>query len=254
MPMTFAALLEAGVVAASLACGGVGAAVASRVRAAARADRLALRFARAREAAFVDAARRLASAARESADAVRDELARAARVAAPAVDGVLVYEQRDDELRCVVAFGDRFAYFAGSSVALDDTSALPARALAAGHRVTLDDVNVRKIHPTDAAALAVPLALDAGRACALVVAAQQPLDADAVERLVTLADQAAPAYSIALDREHDRRSAEFDGLTGLLTPRAFRRNLTALVDRLDRAALQVGDDLLQALPPPVHVQ
>src|SRR5947209_6145009 len=231
MPMTFAALLEAGVVAASLACGGVGAAVASRVRAAARADRLALRFARAREAAFVDAGRGLASAARESADAVRDELARAARVAAPAVDGVLVYEQRDDELRCVVAFGDRFAYFAGSSVALDDTSALPARALAAGHRVTLDDVNVRKIHPTDAAALAVPLALDAGRACALVVAAQQPLDADAVERLVTLADQAAPAYSIALDREHDRRSAEFDGLTGLLTPRAFRRNLTALVDR-----------------------
>src|SRR5690349_19082215 len=27
-----------------------------------------------------------------------------------------------------------------------------------------------------------------------------------------------------------------------------------LVDRLDRAALQVGDDLFQALPPPVHVQ
>ncbi len=178
--MTLAALLEAGVVAASLACGGGSAAVASRVRAAARADRLALRFARAREAAFVDAARRLASAARESVDAVRDELARAARVAAPAVDGVLVYEQRDAELRCVVAFGDRFAYFAGTSVALDDTSALPARAFAAGHRVTLDDANVLKLHPTDVAALAVPLALDAGRACVLVVAAQQPLDAGAV--------------------------------------------------------------------------
>ena len=159
-----------------------------------------------REAAFVDAARRLASAARESVDAVRDELARAARVAAPAVDGVLVYEQRDAELRCVAAFGDRFAYFAGTSVALDDTSALPARAIAAGHRATLDDANVLKLHPTDVAALAVPLALDAGRACALVVAAQQPLDAGAVERLVTLADQAAPAYSIALDREHDRRT------------------------------------------------
>ena len=231
MPIALAALLEAGVVAASLACGGTGAVVASRVRAAARADRLALRLAHAREAAFVDAARRLASAARESADAVREELARAARVAAPAVDGVLVYEQRDTELRCIVAFGDRFAYFAGSSVALDDTSALPARAIAAGHRAMLDDANVLKLHPTDVAALAVPLALDAGRACALVVAAQQPLDAGAVERLVTLADQAAPAYSIALDREHDRRTAEFDGLTGLLTPRAFRRKLTALVDR-----------------------
>ena len=231
MPVTLAALLEVGIVAASLACGGGSAVVASRTRAAARADRLALRLARAREAAFVDAARRLASAARESADAVREELVRAARVAAPAVDGVLVYEQHDAALGCIVASGDRFAYFAGSSIALDDVDALPARAVAAGHRVTLDDANVRRLHPTDGAALAVPLALDAGRACVLVAAAQEPLDADAVERLVTLADQAAPAYVIALDREHDRRSAEFDGLTGLLTPRAFRRRLNALVDR-----------------------
>jgi diguanylate cyclase (GGDEF)-like protein len=231
MPVTLAALLEVAIVAGSLACGGGGAVVASRTRAAARADRLALRLARAGEAAFVDAARRLASAARESADAVRDDLARAARVAAPAVDGVLVYEQHDAMLRCIAAFGDRFAYFAGSAVALDDASALPARAIAAGHRVTLDDANVQQLHPADVAALAVPLALDAGRACVLVAAARQPLDASAVERLVTLASQASPAYLIALDREHDRRRAEYDGLTGLLTPRAFRRRLNALVDR-----------------------
>ncbi|HEY0382807.1 MAG TPA: hypothetical protein VGC72_11445, partial [Candidatus Elarobacter sp.] len=81
MPVTLAALLEVGIVAASLACGGGGAVAASRTRAAARADRLALRFARAREAAFVEAARRLAGAARESVDAVREEIARAARVA-----------------------------------------------------------------------------------------------------------------------------------------------------------------------------
>jgi len=230
MPVTLAALLEVAVVAGSLACGVGSAVVASRTRAAARADRLALRLARARESSFVDAARRLASAARESVGAVRDELVRAARVAAPAVDGVLVYEQCDAALRCVVAFGDRFGYFAGSSIALDDAAALPARAIAAGHRITLDDANVAKPHPTDAAALAVPLALDAGRACVLVTAAQEQLDAGAIERLVTLADQAAPAYLIALDREHDRRSAEFDGLTGLLTPRAFRRRLSGLVD------------------------
>jgi diguanylate cyclase (GGDEF)-like protein len=236
MPVTLAALLEIGIVAASLACGGAGAVVASRTRAAARADRLALRLARAREAAFIDAARRLAGAARESVDAVRVEIARAARVAAPAVDGVLVYEQHDGALRCIVAFGERFAYFAGSSVALDDASALPARAIAAGHRITLDDTGVRALHPTDVAALAVPLALDAGRACALVAAARQPLDAGALERLVTLADQASPAYLTALDRERDRRSAEYDGLTGLLTPRAFRRRLNTLVDRARYAA------------------
>ena len=228
--MTLAALLEAGIVAASLACASGAAVVASRSRAAARADRLALRLARAREGAFVDAARRLATAARESADAVRAEITRAARIAAPAVDGVLVYEQHDASLRCTAAFGVRFAYFAGSSVALDDPSALAARAIAAGHRMTLDHPDVRPLHPTDVSALAVPLVLDAGRACVLVTAAQQRLDTGAVERLVTLADQAAPAYLIALDREHDRRSAEYDGLTGLLTPRAFRRRLNALVE------------------------
>ena len=229
--MTISAVLELGIVAGSLSIASAAAVTASRSRAAARADRLALRLARASEAAFVDAARRLASAARGSVDAVRDEIARAARVAAPAVDGILVYEQHDAALRCIVAFGDRFTYFAGSSLALEDASALPARAVAAGHRITLDDVDVRPLHPSDVAALAVPLALDAGRACVLVAAAQQPLDAGAIERLVTLADQASPAYLIALDREHDRRSAEYDGLTGLLTPRAFRRQLNALVDR-----------------------
>jgi diguanylate cyclase (GGDEF)-like protein len=231
MPVTLAAMLEAAIVAGSLACGCGGAVVASRTRAVARADRLALRLARAREAAFVDAARRLASAARESVGAVRDEIARAARVTAPAVDGVLVYEQHHTALRCIVAYGDRFAYFAGSTIALDDASALPPRALAAGHRITLDDAGTRPPHPTDVAALAVPLVLDAGRPCVLVTAAQQPLDAGAIERLITLADQASPAYLIALEREHDRLTAEYDGLTGLLTPRAFRRRLNALVDR-----------------------
>jgi diguanylate cyclase (GGDEF)-like protein len=229
--VTITALLELVIVAGSLSLASAATVTTSRSRAAARADRLALRLARASESAFVDAARRLASAARDSVDAVRDEIARAARVAAPAVDGILVYEQHDAALRCVVAFGDRFAYFAGSSVALDDASALPARAVAAGHRMTLDDASIRAMHPGDVAAIAVPLALDAGRACILVAAAQQQLDAGAVERLVALADQASPAYLIALDREHDRRSAEYDGLTGLLTPRAFRRRLNDLVDR-----------------------
>jgi diguanylate cyclase (GGDEF)-like protein len=228
--VTITAFLELGIVAGSLLIAATAAVLASRSRAAARADRLALRLARASEAAFVDAARRLAIAARESVNAVRDEIARAARVAAPAVDGILIYEQLDDALRCVVAFGDRFAYFAGSSVALDDATALPARTIAARHRITLDDEDVRPLHPSDVAALAVPLALDAGRACVLVAAAQQPLDTGAGERLVALADQASPAYLIALDREHDRRSAEYDGLTGLLTPRAFRRQLSDLVD------------------------
>jgi diguanylate cyclase (GGDEF)-like protein len=143
----------------------------------------------------------------------------------------LLYDEHEGSLCCSVAFGSRFAYFAGSQVALDDSTALAARALSAGHRVTLADDGVRAPHPGDAAAVGVPLALDGGRGSVMIASAQIPLAAESVERLVALADQASPAYLIALDREHDRRRAEYDGLTGLLTPRAFRQRLTALVER-----------------------
>ena len=227
-----AAAAELAVVAGALAAASVATIVAARARVAAQLARDALRRAQAREASFVDAAGRLSGAARESVDAVRDAIVRAARSADPAVDGVLIYEEHDGALRSTVASGDRFEHFAGSCVALDDRGALPARALAARHRVTLAEGGVRRLHPADAAAVAVPLASVGGHGCVLVAAARSALDVETIERLVTLADQAAPAYLIALEREHDRRTAEYDGLTGLLTPRAFRRRLSALVERV----------------------
>ncbi len=191
----------------------------------------AVRLGSARERAIAGVAVTLARAARTSVEAVRDEISRALREAVPAVDGALFYEEHEGALRCVTAFGERFAYFAGSCVSHDDESSMSARAFATGHRVTLEDAGVRALHPGDVAAVAVPLRLDSDRLCTLVAAAQVPLSEDDVDRLVMLADLAAPAYAIALDREQDRRRAEYDGLTGLLTPRAFRRRLSALVDR-----------------------
>jgi diguanylate cyclase (GGDEF)-like protein len=105
------------------------------------------------------------------------------------------------------------------------------RALAAGHRVALAEAGTKPIHPGDGSALAVPLALESGRSCVLVVSARTALERDAIDRLVTLIDHAAPAYVTSLEREDDRRRAEYDGLTGLLTPRAFRTRLAALVER-----------------------
>jgi diguanylate cyclase (GGDEF)-like protein len=228
--MTGAVVLELAIVSVALGTGAASTLVALRAQARARAGRLALRLAHAREAAFVEAARGLAAAARSSVDAVRDELVRAAQIAAPAIDAVSFYEEHDGELVCVHAAGERMSYFTGSRLARDDASALPARALRAGHRITLAD-GVRPLHPLDAAALAVPLALDAGRACVLVLSTRAALDGESCERLVTLAEHASPAYAIAADREDDRRRAEFDGLTGLFTPRAFRQRLAAMTDR-----------------------
>lgn len=229
--MTLAVGLELALVAGALTFGSVGTIVAIRGRAAAHAASVVLRLARARETSFVESSRRLADAARSGADAVRAELTRGATVTAPGVDGVLVYEPLDGTLACVCAWGDRVAYYAGSRVALDDTTALPARALAARHRVTLADDGVRALHPGDAAALAIPLAVDADCACVVVFASRGTLDPESCDRLVTLAEHAAPAYLLALERERDRERAEYDGLTGLLTPRAFRARLAHLVER-----------------------
>jgi diguanylate cyclase (GGDEF)-like protein len=234
-----AALLELATVVGALAFGCAGIAVALCLRAAARADQLALRRARTHEASLAEAGRRLAGAARDSVDAVREEIVRIVRANA-GVDGVLLYEEHEGALRCVAANGERFAYFTGSCVSRDDRASLPARAFAAGHRVAFDRDRVvshdsgdaiAPMHPADRAALAVPLAIEADRAGVLVAAARCGIDDDGMDRIVAFADQAAPAYLIALDRERDRRRAEYDGLTGLLTPRALRQRLAELVDR-----------------------
>ena len=235
--MTPAAAFEFAFAAGSCGAGIAGMLAALRTRTAARADRLALRLAREREAGFVEASRRLADAARGCVEDVQAEIARAARQLAPAIDAVLLFEERDGALTCVFAAGERTAYFAGARIARDDPAALPARAVAAGHRITLADAGVRPLHPADVAAVGVPLSLDAGRACVLVAAARAALDADAVDRIAALADHASPAYLIALERAIDRHRAEYDGLTGLLGPRAFRQRLGGLIDAARHAPL-----------------
>jgi diguanylate cyclase (GGDEF)-like protein len=215
----------------ALAFASAGLVVVLRALAAVRACRAALLAERARRTVLLDAARRLSNAARDSGAAVRDEIVHAARALVPGADGVIVYEEEDGELRCAAAFGDRFAYFAGTRAALADPASLPSRALVAGHRVTLADPGVAPLHPADAAALAFPLALEAGHRCVLVFAATHALDGESGECLAAIAEQAAPAYAAASERELDRRRAEYDGLTGLLTPRALRQRLSALIDR-----------------------
>src|ERR1700736_6160479 len=96
-----AAALELATIVLALSFGSGSVVLALRARTAARSDRDSLRLAPPRAAAPLEAARRLANAARESADAVRSEIVRAAHALAPAIDGVLVYEEEEGALRCV---------------------------------------------------------------------------------------------------------------------------------------------------------
>jgi diguanylate cyclase (GGDEF)-like protein len=210
--------------------------VARRARVALRAERLAARLARERRDALLESVRRLGVAALASVADVRREVDAAVRQLAPAIDGVLFFEDAGTELTCAYASGARLAYFEGSHIARGDAATLPARALRSGHR-ELRGAGERSFHPADAFALAVPLARADGGASVLYAAAPVAVDASAVDAIVTLADHAAFAYALALEREGDRRRAEHDALTGLLTPRAFRERLTALLDRARPAPL-----------------
>jgi diguanylate cyclase (GGDEF)-like protein len=84
--------------------------------------------------------------------------------------------------------------------------------------------------PGDRDAVAVALLdRDALLAVAYASSSREPLiDRAAV---VSLLEHVGPAYAVARERERDRRAATFDGLTGLLTPRAFRNELHAYVAR-----------------------
>jgi diguanylate cyclase (GGDEF)-like protein len=229
--MTPAAAPELALSAGALIVAAAATLVALRARARARASALAFRVSQAHARTFAESSRAVVEAARCGSAAVREAIAVAVRATAPAVDAILLYDEADGALVCVFAAGERVKYFAGSQVALGDPRAPAARAVAASHRVTLADRGVAPAHPGDAAIVAMPLALEGGRTCALVACARLPLDAAAVERVVALAEAAVPAYAIARERDDDRQRAEYDGLTGLLTPRAFRQRLTALVER-----------------------
>jgi diguanylate cyclase (GGDEF)-like protein len=227
-----AAPVYAIVVAAALAAALTGCCAAWSWRAQALRDRLALRLGRQREAAFVEAARRLADAAGTSVVAVREEIERAVRVIAPGIDAVMFFEELDAELTCVAATGARVAYFDGLRFALDDESSLLVRALRSGHRMTgCDAPDTRPLHPGDAFAAAIPLVLDAGRRCVLYVGGDDGGLEAVADRIVSLVDQATPAYRIALERADDRARAAYDGLTGLLTARTFRTDLLRLVEQ-----------------------
>ncbi len=216
---------------AGVAFGITGWSSALYARAQARRYRRAAQDAAQRELSFVAAARRLSDASRDSIVAVREEIDRAVRGLEPAIDSVLFFEEVDAHLTCVAASGARATYFNGSGFALDDEGSILVSALRAGHRVTSADGSaVKLLHPGDAFGAAIPLVLDAGRRCVLYVASARVAPATVADGIVRLIDQATPAYRIALERADDRTSARYDGLTGLLSARAFRTQLAQLTE------------------------
>ena len=172
------------------------------------------------ERALLEAAGLITAASRESAETLLSVLAAAITTLEPAVDAVLVFRPDAEELQCVFAAGGRAEYFGGLRLRIDG-DALPAQAALRGHHVVLAADRNAAI-PTDRAALAVPM--HAGSTLlAIVYAASATAGAiSAADLLVRTVAHAAVPYALAMEREADRASATYDGLTGLHTARAFR--------------------------------
>ena len=175
------------------------------------------------ERALLEVTGLITAASRESAETLLSVLATALSELGPAVDAVLVFRPDGEELKCVFTAGGRAEYFAGLRLRIDG-DALPAQAALCGHHVVLaPDRNA--VIPTDRAALAIPMY--AGRTLlAVVYAASSTARAiAAADLLVRTVALAAVPYALAMEREADRASATYDGLTGLHTARAFRTAL-----------------------------
>lgn len=185
-----------------------------------------------RASAVIECVRRLGLAALRTPADVYAELESGARTLVPAVDGVLVFVEDGSELACVHAGGARVAAFAGMRVARTGT-ALPALASACGGRIA----GLPGLHPSDAWCLAQPLAGARGRSGAVVLSARVAIDRAGEDALAALVDHAGFAHALACEREADRERAEFDALTGLLAPRAFRERLAATLERAARDPL-----------------
>lgn len=191
--------------------------VHARCREAARSER-----------ALLEVACLITAASLESAETVLSVVAAALSSLEPAVDAVLVFRPDAEELKCVFAAGGRAEYFGRVRLRIDG-GALPARAALRGHRESLVDEGDAVI-PTDRCALAVPMY--AGRTLLAIVYASATRAIAQADLLVRTIGCAAVPYALAMEREADRASATYDGLTGLHSARAFR---TVLQDDL-RAA------------------
>jgi diguanylate cyclase (GGDEF)-like protein len=175
----------------------------------------------------VRAARELIAAAREGVPHVLGSLDRSLRTLCDDVDAVTAWELDADRFTCIFASGLRYTHFVGAALsALAERSPLACARASGTVRWVGGDADIVPLHPADRVALAIPLG---DQPLIVYVAFAQRPPGSMLGEILDVCSIAAPALAIARDRAEDRTRATYDGLTGLLTPRAFR---TLLVERL----------------------
>jgi diguanylate cyclase (GGDEF)-like protein len=214
----------------------------------------------------VRVARELIAAARDGVPNLLAAVDRELRNLCDEIDAVTIWELVSDRFTCRFASGSRYEHWNGATLSAFAEHSPLACARACGSAQFVEG-NPGKLQPADFAAMAIPLE---DLPFVAYVAFAQPPPKHTISALLDVCAIAAPALAMARDRAEDRTRATYDGLTGLLTPRAFRTLLgtrlreaprVRIVPRLallfvdtdhfkewnDRYGHAAGDDLLRRL-------
>ena len=178
---------------------------------------------------MVRIARELIAAARTGVNEVFCVFDRSLRTLAP-FDAFTVWELCGDRFTCTYTSGGRYEHYAGVSVSAFAAGSPLGEVRRRGRELFVESP-LLPLHPADRVALAMPL--DDLPLVAYSALRERPHRLQ-LHELLEAAAIAAPAIALARDRAYDRMSATYDGLTGLLTPRAFRAELG---ERLRQAPL-----------------
>lgn len=181
-----------------------------------------------REQFVLEVVRDLIEASRVSSDEVICKLANAIVRREPRIDAVLAFEPRGEELVCTFSRGPRAQYFERVRVRRD-AAVLPSKAALAGHRASGTQ---GLMLPTDRCALAMPMHGRDGLHAVIYASSAVEGSFEHEEAIVRAIEHASSPFSLARDWEADRSDATYDGLTGLLTPRAFRERIRDELGRL----------------------
>ncbi len=182
--------------------------------------RLYSRLLERREADGLDGMLAYCAASRVGVRALLEALAENVRKLDAGADVLAAFVPELDELRCIFVDGIRGEHLVDLCVSRSDERLLPSIAAAQQRRASCDG----GLLASDRRALAVPLCDDDGVAAVVYVATTRARFGD-LDALVTAIERCSIPYALACERERDVANATFDGLTGLLSPQAFRARL-----------------------------
>lgn len=174
----------------------------------------------------------LIGAARCGIDEVYRTLDRALRTVV-SLDALTLWELGADRFTCTFTSGGRYRHFRDATLSALGHGSPLGEARRSG-RACVVDAPLVPLQPADRAALAIPL--QSLPLVAYLALPQRP-HPNAVQQLVEICAVASAALAVACDRADDRIRATYDGLTGLLTPRAFRSELTARLREAPRVRI-----------------